>query len=161
MIYRLTVGAWVLGSWLTFAQSPADGGAIVLQGGTVHTISGKVIENGSVLIRNGKIVGVGQGLSAPQGFKAIDVRGQHVYPGMIDSASMLGLEKASIEEASDAQEMGLLNPQLRVANAVNTSSPAIPITRANGVTSVVEMPDGVLLSGQMTHTLRPSQARLR
>ncbi|SPE37340.1 Amidohydrolase [Candidatus Sulfopaludibacter sp. SbA3] len=123
---------------------------LFLQGGTVHTISGKVIENGSVLIRNGKIVGVGQGLSAPEGFKTIDIRGQHVYPGMIDSASMLGLEAPSREETSDAQEIGLINPQLHAASAVNTSSEAIPITRANGVTSVVEMPEGTLLSGQMS-----------
>jgi imidazolonepropionase-like amidohydrolase len=147
--HRWIVGLCILGSPWILAQSPGEGG-VILQGGTVHTISGKVIENGSVLIRNGKIVGVGQGISAPAGFKAIDVRGQHIYPGMIDSASMLGLEKRSVEEASDAQEMGLINPQLRAATAVNTSSAAIPITRANGVTSVVEMPEGALLSGQMS-----------
>jgi imidazolonepropionase-like amidohydrolase len=148
--HRSIVGFFILCPCLVLAQSQASDPGIILQGGTVHTISGKVIENGSVLIHNGKIVGVGQGLSAPEGYQAIDIRGQHVYPGMIDSASMVGLEKASEEQASDAQEMGLLNPQLRAASAVNTSSEAIPITRANGVTSVVEMPEGVLLSGQMS-----------
>src|SRR5579859_1856901 len=90
---------------LAFAQD----GAFVLQGGTVHTISGPVIENGSVLIRNGKIVGVGKNLTAPEGFKVVDIHGQHVYPGMIDAASMLGLEKASQDQAPDSQEIGLLN----------------------------------------------------
>ena len=79
--HRWIVGLCILGSPLILAQSPGEGG-VILQGGTVHTISGKVIENGSMLIRNWKIVGVGQGISAPAGFKAIDVRGQHVYPGI-------------------------------------------------------------------------------
>jgi hypothetical protein len=69
---------------------------------------------------------------------------------MIDSASMLGLEKASADLASDASEMGLLNPQLRAISAVNPSSEQISISRASGITSVVEMPDGVLLAGQMS-----------
>ncbi len=53
-------------------------------------------------------------------------------------------------QASDAQEMGLLNPQLRAMTAVNTESEHIPASRANGVTSVMEMPEGELLSGQMS-----------
>ena len=46
--------------------------------------------------------------------------------------------------------MGLLNPQLRAVSAVNPSSEQIPISRASGVTSVIAMPDGVLLAGQMS-----------
>jgi len=133
-------------SALAFAQD----NTFVLQGGTVHTISGPVIENGSVLIRNGKIVGVVKNLTAPEGFKVVDIHGQHVYPGMIDAASMLGLEKASQDQAPDSQEIGLLNPQLRAGTAVNPSDEQIPITRANGVTSVIEMPEGDLLSGQLS-----------
>jgi len=132
-----------------FAQSPPSEG-FVLQGGTIHTISGPVIENGSVLVRNGKIVGVGKNLTAPEGFKTIDIHGQQVYPGMIDAASMLGLDSTSAEQATDAQELGLLNPQLRAATAVNPSSEHIPASRANGVTSVIEMPEGELISGQMS-----------
>lgn len=131
------------------ASNPA-GGSFVLKGGTVHTVSGPVIENGSILVRDGRIVGVGRNLSAPAGFDIIDIQGQHVYPGMIDSASMLGLEKPSAGQAADAREIGLINPQLRAVTAVNPSSEQIPATRANGVTSVVAMPDGDLISGQMS-----------
>src|SRR5580704_8843207 len=102
-----------LAGGLALAQTqPADSG-ILLRGGTVHTVSGPVIENGSVLMRNGKIVGVGKNLTAPDGYKVIDITGKDVYPGMIDAASRLGLETSSREEASDAEEMGLINPQLR------------------------------------------------
>ena len=51
-------------------------GGFVLRGGTVHTISGPVIEDGSVVVRNGKIVGVGKSLAVPKGFKSIDIQGQ-------------------------------------------------------------------------------------
>ena len=148
---RVRVPWLLLLSVVAVAQTPPpDSNSFMLKGGTVHTISGAVIENGSVLVRNGKIVGVGKNLAAPKDFKVIDISGEHVYPGMIDSASMIGLEKASEELPSDAEEIGLINPQLRAATAVNPDSDLIPITRANGVTSVVVMPQGDLIAGQMS-----------
>ena len=132
------------------AQTPSSGGGILLRGGTVHTVSGPVIENGSVLMRNGKIVGVGKNLTAPAGYQVIDITGKDVYPGMIDSASRLGIESLAREEASDAEEIGEINPQLRAVTAVNPSSEQIPAARFNGVTSVIEMPEGELISGQMS-----------
>ncbi|HUI55537.1 MAG TPA: amidohydrolase family protein [Bryobacteraceae bacterium] len=139
-----------LGVTLAFAQSPPSDRGVLLRGGTVHTLSGPVIENGSVLVHNGKIIGVGKNLSAPEGFQVIDIPGQQVYPGMIDAASRLGLETKSDEEASDAREIGLINPQLRAATAVNPSSELIPAARSNGVTTVIEMPEGELIAGQMS-----------
>ncbi len=133
-----------------FAQSAASGDSFVLRGGTVHTISGATIENGTVLVRGGKIVGVGKNLPAPAGYKVIDVTGQQIYPGMIDSASMMGLDSNVSELKTDAEEMGLFNPQLRAVTAMNPASEHIPASRANGVTGVIEMPDGDLISGQMS-----------
>ena len=129
-----------------YAQSESG---ILLRGGTIHTISGPIIEGGSVLIRNGKIVAVGRNFTTPDGYKVIDLAGKQVYPGMIDAASMLGLDSNSSTPA-DTAEQGLLNPQLRALTAVNPESDHIPFSRSNGVTSVIEMPDGELLAGQMS-----------
>lgn len=132
------------------AQTPPADPGILLRGGTIHTVSGPVIEHGFVLMRNGKIVAVGKNITPPEGYKVIDITGKDVYPGMIDAASRLGLETTSRQEASDAEELGLINPQLRAVTAVNPSSEQIPAARFNGVTSVIEMPEGDLISGQMS-----------
>jgi imidazolonepropionase-like amidohydrolase len=153
MKFCLIVCLSIASSAVAQPQSPtADPSAssFMLRGGTVHTISGATIENGSVLVRDGKIVGVGKNLTAPEGYKIIDVHGEQVYPGMIDGASMMGLDSQASELASDAQEMGLFNPQLRAATAMNVASEHIPASRANGVTGIIEMPDGELISGQMS-----------
>jgi imidazolonepropionase-like amidohydrolase len=122
----------------------------MLRGGTIHPISGPVIEGGSVLMRDGKIVAVAKNITPPDGYKVIDIKGQQVYPGMIDGASMLGLDSAAQSTSGDTDEIGLFNPQLRSMTAVNPESEQIPFSRSNGVTSVVTMPEGELLSGQMS-----------
>jgi imidazolonepropionase-like amidohydrolase len=135
------------------AQPTAGSTAYLLRGGTIHTISGPVIENGSILIRDGKITGVGKDLAAPDGVQVIDISGQQVYPGMIDSGSMLGWNEIGAVTASNdtngAGEAGGLNPQLKSLSAVNSDSEQFEAARANGVTSVITMPDGDLISGQM------------
>src|ERR1700733_15218175 len=135
---------------LAAAQTPPGDNGIVRRGGTIHTISGPVIEHGSVLMRNGKIVAVGQNITAAAGYKVIDVTGKDVYPGMIDAASRLGLDSQSPNEPTDAEERGLINPQLRAVTAVNPSSEQMAPARFNGVTSVIEMPEGEMISGQMS-----------
>src|SRR3982750_4119694 len=66
-------------------------GTFAIVGARIVTISGAVIENGTVVIQNGKIAAVGANVSVPSGAERIDGKGLSVFPGMIDAATNLGL----------------------------------------------------------------------
>jgi len=121
----------------------------LLRGATIHPVGASDIPNGAVLVRDGKIAEVGARIQAPRGVRVIEARGLHLYPGMIDSASQLGLvEISSVRETSDVSEIGDFNPQIRAAIAVNPASEHIPVTRANGITAAIALPMGGILAGQ-------------
>jgi imidazolonepropionase-like amidohydrolase len=122
---------------------------ILLHGATVHPVSGPDIADGSVLMRDGKIAEVGAHIVPPKGARVIELKGLHIYPGMIDSATEIGLtEIEAVREMSDISDIGLFKPQLRAATAVNPASEHIPVTRANGITSVITSPGGGIVAGQ-------------
>ena len=121
---------------------------IALVGGTIHTVSGEVIDRGTVLFDKGKITGVGATVTLPQGTETIDVGGKHVYPGMIDARSEIGLiEIDAVRSTRDLSEVGSINPNIRAEVAVNPESEVIPVTRANGITTAITMPEGGTISG--------------
>jgi len=123
--------------------------SILLRGATVHTVSGPDIPNGFVLVRNGRIAEVGERIAQPHGARTIELKGLHLYPGMIDSATQIGLsEIGAVREMNDISDLGLFKPQLRAAVAVNPASEHIPVTRVNGITSVVTIPGGGIVAGQ-------------
>ena len=127
----------------------ADNGTFALRNVTIHSLAGPDVAAGTVVVRDGKIVGVGQKLAVPKDMKVIDGKGAQLYPGMIDSGSELGLiEINQVRETSDVRELGDLNPQLSALTAVNPSSEHFAITRVNGITSAISLPAGDLISGQ-------------
>lgn len=138
----------------TFAQS----GAYLIDNATVHTLAGETIERGDVVIQNGRIAGVGKGLKAPRGAKTIDARGLHVYPGLFDAFTNLGLtEIGAVRATVDLGEKGDFNPHLQALTAVHPAGEHIPVTRANGVTHALTAPSGGLgsptrltISGQVS-----------
>ncbi|MGE0131219.1 MAG: amidohydrolase family protein [Blastocatellales bacterium] len=115
----------------------------------IVTVTGAVIERGTVLIRDGKIAEVGARVSVPGNAKVIDGTGLSVYPGLIDCGTQLGLtEIGSIQETRDTTELGDFNPHMRAIVAVQPHSELIPVSRANGITSAITRPSGRLVSGQ-------------
>ena len=70
-------------------------GPIVLEHGTIHTMTSGTIEDGTLVIEDGKISRLGQadGISPPEGENVtrIDLTGKHVYPGLIDADTTMGL----------------------------------------------------------------------
>jgi imidazolonepropionase-like amidohydrolase len=88
-------------------------------------------------------------VAAPKGVRVIDAKGLHIYPGMIDAGTSLGMEEiGSVRETNDRQELGEFKPQLRAAIAVNPASEHIPVARANGITAYLAMPEGGSIAGQ-------------
>src|ERR1044072_7644880 len=129
--------------------APLSAETLLLRNANIHPVTSAVIPGGSVLVENGKIADVGLKLVAPKGARVIDLKGLSVYPGMIDSATELGLaEILSIKEMTDTTELGLFKPQLRAGIAVNPASEHIPVTRANGITSVITVTAGGIICGQ-------------
>jgi imidazolonepropionase-like amidohydrolase len=125
---------------LLAAAAQAAEPATLIRNVTVHPVSAAPIPNGMVLIQGGKIAAVGTKLSAA-GAKVIDGKGGHLYPGMINSATELGLEEiSSVRETVDTGELGVFNPQLRALIAINPESEFIPVTRANGMTAAITLP---------------------
>lgn len=122
---------------------------IALVGGTVHTVSGGVINEGIVLFDNGKLTAVGKDVAIPPNAEVIDCKGKQVYPGLFDGQSQIGLvEVESVRATVDSSETGSLNPNVRAEVAFNPDSELIPVTRANGVLLGLSAPIGALVAGK-------------
>ena len=154
--------ALLLLSCIAFAQptiypAPANKGMILLTNGTIHTGNGKVISNGSILINKEKIEKVGTGISAPSGAQVIDLKGKHVYPGLISPLTNLGLMESGSGAPGydDYSELGEINPSVRSIVAYNSDSKIINVLRSNGIlfANVVPQSEGgssQLISGTST-----------
>lgn len=131
------------------AQSPkAKYGTFALTNANIETVTKGVINNGTLIIKNGKIEAVGTNIQIPQGAEVIDCKGSWIYPGMVDSGTNIGLiEFGAYAQATDVSEVGDVVPQVRALTAVNPNSAAIPINRISGVTTALTVPDGDLFCG--------------
>ena len=125
-------------------------GTYVIRNARIVTVSGADIENGAVLIRDGKIEAVGANVNAPSGAHSIDGRGLSVYPGMIDAGTNMGLVEVpqGANGTVDTAEVGEFNPNAKAIVAVNPHSAHIAVTRVEGITNTLSSPVGGLISGQ-------------
>ena len=127
---------------------PASAQTYAIVGGTVHTLAGETYV-GTVVIEGGRIVAAGPNVQAPQGAEVVDAAGKHVYPGMFDAVSGLGLtEIGAVDVTNDAREQGNFNPHLQAATAIHPATEHIPVARANGITLTMAAPQGGTVAGQ-------------
>jgi len=107
----------------------------------IFTLAGSAIDDGTLVIKDGKIAGVGANVEVPAGAQVIDGKGLQVYPGLFDAVTQMGLSEISAVSATvDSSETGNFNPDVVAATAVLPSSEHIPVTRAAGITEVLAVP---------------------
>ncbi len=125
-------------------------GTFAIVNAKIVTVSGAAIDSGTLVIRNGKIAAFGRNVSIPRGAERIDGRGLSVYPGMIDAGTNMGLQEIGngVAGTVDVRETGNLNPNAKAILGINPHTSHINITRVNGITTVLSMPRGGLVSGQ-------------
>jgi imidazolonepropionase-like amidohydrolase len=130
-----------------FAQQPSrvqETRATAIKGGKLLTITHGTIENGVVVMENGKITAVGPAASTqiPANARVLDATGMTVYPGLIDSESHLGLtEISAVPSTNDLVETSdEIMPHMHVADAFHAESELIPTARVNGITNAIVAP---------------------
>jgi imidazolonepropionase-like amidohydrolase len=124
--------------------------AFAIRNARILTVTGADIENGVVLIRDGKIAAVGTNVDVPADAQQIDARGMTVFPGMFDAGTSLGLVEVGQGATGtvDLSEVGDLNPNAKAIISIHAYSAHVAVTRVDGVTTVLSAPTGGLISGQ-------------
>jgi imidazolonepropionase-like amidohydrolase len=128
--------------------TPPQERPVVLRGATIHTVTKGTIQNGSIVLDRGRITAIGTDVAVPPGARIVDVSGKHIYPGLIDAYSTVGIsEIGSVEVSNDIAELGDFNPNVRAEVAVNAESRHIGTTRSAGVLVAFSTPEGGVISG--------------
>src|ERR1700679_19741 len=140
---------------------PMPSRPIAVVGASVFTGTGALIENGTVLVRDGKVEAVGAGLAVPAGYDTVDAHGKWVTPGLIDAHSHLGVYASpSVPANSDGNE--LTNPvtaEVWAEHSVWPQDPGFNTARIGGVTSLLILPGSGNLIGGRGVILRNIPAR--
>ena len=120
---------------------------IALTGGKIIPVRGSVIEEGTVLIENGRITAVGSSVELPYDATEIDCTGKVLFPGMIDPFNWRGLDIPN--------EALAVSPYLDVYDALDPSRIFFEETLRNGITAVHISPSHNLVIGAVTRVVRP------
>lgn len=149
IIFYIAATLSITNVWAQESISPATAQkeTIALTNATIHVGNGQVINNGTVVLKNGKITEVGANASTV-GARIIDCSGKQIYPGLILSDVQIGLiEVPAVRATIDAGEIGEMNPSIRSLVAYNTDSKVINTLRVNGILLANIVPGGGIISG--------------
>jgi imidazolonepropionase-like amidohydrolase len=116
-------------------------GVYALTGGTLHPVSGAPIPNGTLIIRDGLVEAIGANATVPADAAIIDVKGAHIYPGLIDAQTSVGFtapKEKNSEPTADALAV----------RTVKISEEDADARRAAGVTTIVTAPSWGIFNGQ-------------
>ena len=133
--------------------APAAAETVLINDGRIVTnAAAGIIENGDVLIVDGRISAVGENITAPRGARVIEAQGRFVTPGAFAAMSEVGLSEISGSGApNDANVSGdLVSAAADAGRAFNPNVTAIPVTRIEGVTRAAIAPSasGTIFDGR-------------
>ena len=129
-------------------EADAQSRSVVIRNATLVPVTSPRIERGTIILRGGRIEALGTNVAAPSDATIVDGTGLFVYPGLIDAGTNLGLtEIGSVPGGEDTREIGDFNPQNVILSGINPHSELIPVTRVDGVTTVLTSAEGGLISG--------------
>lgn len=144
-----------LAAWPGFAEAP---GVYAITGGTIHPANGPEITNGAVIIRDGLIESVGSAVVIPLDATIIDVKGAHIYPGLIDAQTSLGFPSASAPRRrggggggarnAPAEPLPETSPAFLAFREAKLTDDDVEARRATGVTTIVTAPAFGIFNGQ-------------
>ncbi len=136
---------------LAGAASLGGQNTIAITGATIYPVSGPRIDNATIVMTNGVITAVGTAVTIPAGAQRIDGTGKWITPGLIATATSLGVvEVGAVGETRDGRARGKENiaAAFRVWDGFNPRSVSLPVARQDGgITTVGVMPSGGLVSG--------------
>jgi imidazolonepropionase-like amidohydrolase len=137
---------------LAAAQSAAAQDFAIMQATIVLGDGSEPIDEGTLLVRNGRVVAAGEAFAPPEGVRIIDGRNMWVTPGLFLPLTDLGLyDVEAVEQSNDREgNRSVFNAALDVAPAINSASEHIAVARAAGITraSVAAQPIGSIFAGQ-------------
>ncbi|MBN2409462.1 MAG: amidohydrolase [Candidatus Aminicenantes bacterium] len=111
----------------------AEGKDLHLKNGNIITVTGETVKGGDLVIRGGKITGIGKNIQTPAGAAVVDLAGRWAMPGIIDSHSHIAIE-GSVNEMGD-----LMTPEVDIRDVINPEDIYIVYALAGGVTTIHTM----------------------
>jgi imidazolonepropionase-like amidohydrolase len=143
----------------TYARHPNP--PVVIRNATIMTAAGQEIANGSILLKDGRIVAVGAKVEAPSDAVVVDATGKYVTPGLIDDHSHLGVYAAPGTDAeSDGNEATTpVTAEVWAEHSFWPQDPQIPRAIAGGITTIQALPGSANLIGGRSAILKLIPAR--
>jgi imidazolonepropionase-like amidohydrolase len=153
----LTISTALAALLLSLAAGADAPNVFAIRGARIVTVASAAIESGTVVFRRGVIDAVGASVDAPPDAEVIDGKGLTVYPGLIDLGNTKVAERPTPEQPQNVKTTAelerwkrehILQPQARAADALKADDPELTKLAAAGITSVLALPSGEVISGQ-------------
>jgi imidazolonepropionase-like amidohydrolase len=135
---------------------------LLIKNGKILTMAGEPIENGQVLVNEGKVIAVGRNISVPENCETFNADGGYVMPGIIDAHCHIGMWEDGLGfEGDDGNEItDPATPQLRAIDAINPMDRSFVEAYENGVTCVCTGPGSANVIGGQFATIKTKGIRI-